>query len=811
MSHTLQPGVMLDGRYRVDHVLGQGGFGITYAAENTRIGLKVAVKELFWKDHCLRDSAVSTEVALADERDVPVFDKQKERFLREARTLRDFSRLSGIVHVIDYFETNATAYIVMELVEGETLGGILAREHRMDAEALLRRMLPLIDNLDQIHRAEIIHRDISPDNIMVRADGSLTLLDFGAARDFVQEVAKPYTTIAKASYSPGELYDQNGRQGPWTDVYSLCATLYHCIVGTAPLSAVQRLFLDELRAPSELGISLDPRYEKILMKGLQLEPSGRYQSMKELAQDIREALPAEKPASPGEKKLFFIGFAAGLVCLIAVVGLLLWRQTQGVNKFRGIETEQLRATADEDMTAAEFAAAQEDIKNWLDGFAGPENYLMSVNGTAIDIILPLAVYEGREIYETTLQAYNEFIRADGKKPLKLTNQIQAKWEVPQSALYAGANQVSEEELRGETLLLVFKTNQKLTRAGWVGLIMEFKTRLDALDRPYAIGTLYGDDRQLVIRIAPDHIGSVILDSVGGNSLCLTGDWSVGPYIACSYNADRATSAITPLEKDGQLYGLRYERLYDYDETLEELTRAILKDGGNMVYLQSDDIPIAQAEIDRVISDGTIDFTSFCFSDAERIDAETQWVIRYIDAMLNETDLTSLYRLENVQVLDENGTVLFDEDPAGHYGVFVRDKPSEARLNEKLRRISEEKGYRVSGTQSGFAETYAIHLDLPVDEQLPEQIEQAVSELAEEYGLAELRCDRGLDIFPVEEQEDEYFRLVLSTRYDYDTGSFYNCLVLYLADGGRLAPFAKEMERWWDEFDPEPLGLRKNRY
>ena len=121
MQVQLRPGTVLDGRYRIDAMMGQGGFGITYAAENTRVGMKVAVKELFWRGHSVRRDEASPEVALADGTDSEVFESQKRRFLQEARTIRDFSGQPGVVRILDYFEANGTAYIVMEFVEGETL------------------------------------------------------------------------------------------------------------------------------------------------------------------------------------------------------------------------------------------------------------------------------------------------------------------------------------------------------------------------------------------------------------------------------------------------------------------------------------------------------------------------------------------------------------------------------------------------------------------------------------------------------------------------------------------------------------------
>lgn len=813
MEHLLRPGVILDERYRVDRVLGEGGFGITYAAENMRIGLKVAIKELFWRNHSIRNVAVSSEVMLSEAQDATVFQKQKERFMREARILRDFSRLSGVVHVIDYFEANGTAYIVMERVEGETLSAVLSREKTMDAESVFRQMLPLIESLDKIHQTGIIHRDISPDNIMVQPDGSLTLIDFGAAREMVQDHEKTYTTISKASYSPGEQYDKNGKQGPWTDVYSLCATLYHCIVGAAPVGAVQRMFLDELKPPSQMGRAVDPKFEQILMKGLQMDLSRRYQSMQELARAIRDALPEEKPATSRGIKPFFIGLVLGLVCLMAVLGILFWRQSHTVDKFRGIKTEQLHITANEDMTATEFAEEQKKVQRWLEDFAGPENYLMSVNGTVIDVILPLSVYEGREIGETTVSSYNEFTDFDGEKPLHLEAQIQADWEVPQSSLLSGNNQVRPEDLQGETLMLVFGTYDKhLARSEWAALIIDFKTRLDAIETPYAFGTLYGDDQQFVVRIAPDRIGRVILDVLSTGYVKLAGEYSGAHSLSCYYNSSTGTSSLTPIEKDGLLCGLRYERSYDFNTDLRDLTRTVLKNGEDRVYLQSyNGYLMAEAVIDHVIEDGVIEFTTFCFADDDRSAVDVPRMIRFIDAAVNQTQSSLGVHLNQAQVLDEKGNVLFDEYPVDHYGVFVHIKQSEKELVSMLQTLSEETGYSVHRQVSELSTSCWILFNLEVNDRLAERIEKVVSELLQRYDFASAHSDATIFLQLIEEQGNERCRVIINTRYDYDKDIIYNSIRAFFNESPRLAPYMEELQRWWDEFDVEPFGLRKDDY
>ena len=296
--HILPKDTLLDERYQIESLLGEGGFGITYAARNIRLDSKVAIKELFWRNHCARDVSVSPKVELLRQEDDPVFQQQKERFLREARMIRDFSNRSDIARVLDYFEANDTAYIVMEYVEGETLGAYIAAHGPLDAEDAFRRFLPLVKSLSFIHGSGVIHRDISPDNIMVQPDGSLKLIDFGAAREFTAMGGEMHSVIAKDSYAPPEQYDRNGNLGPWTDVYALCATIYTCITNQPPVSSMQRMFLDELRIPSELQPNMDGKYVAVVMRGLELSAAKRWQSMSELAKAMQDVLPAPLPPSP---------------------------------------------------------------------------------------------------------------------------------------------------------------------------------------------------------------------------------------------------------------------------------------------------------------------------------------------------------------------------------------------------------------------------------------------------------------------------------------------------------------------------------
>ncbi len=322
--HILPEGTLLDKRYRIEALLGEGGFGITYAARD-RLGTMVAVKELFWRNHCDRDAAVSPEVTLSSSKDQATFQQRKDHFLREALIMHNLSEQLDIVQVLDFFEENGTAYIVMEYVQGQTLAHFLEGSKPMDAREAFKRFLPLVKSLAEIHKKEVIHRDISPDNIMVLPDGTLKLIDFGAAKEFTIGDDQHSCLIMKQNYAPRELYDEHGDLGPWVDVYSLCATIYTCITGQAPLSAGQRIFVNDLRPPSEIRPEIGPEYEAVLMRGLQLFAEDRYQSMDELGEAMREAMkPRPVPPKPPQwKKLILIVLA---LCAVAALAALLCRQ-----------------------------------------------------------------------------------------------------------------------------------------------------------------------------------------------------------------------------------------------------------------------------------------------------------------------------------------------------------------------------------------------------------------------------------------------------------------------------------------------------
>lgn len=283
--NTAQPGsrpqgTTLAGRYVLREPVGRGGFSIVYDAVDLRTDRRVAVKEC----------TIPTE---------------KERFLREAKILEDFAGEDAIVTVLDFFEDEGSAYIVMEFIEGETLRSRIERSGRMDIEDTVRLMSPVMKTLGRMHEKGVIHRDISPDNLMVTKDGSLKLLDFGAARQYEESTLS--RLVVKANYSPPEQMDAKGIFGSWSDVYSICGAIYFCITGHNPEDAISRLMLDDLKKPSELGAVILPAAEKTLMSGMALDSKERIRSMEQLRSELEKTYPIlseeEKKARKRKKRI----------------------------------------------------------------------------------------------------------------------------------------------------------------------------------------------------------------------------------------------------------------------------------------------------------------------------------------------------------------------------------------------------------------------------------------------------------------------------------------------------------------------------
>lgn len=294
----LAAGTILNGKYLIGKTLGQGGFGVTYLALELINGRKVAIKE-YLPDGMATRSSSETRISVYSRENADSFQYGMNKFLEEAKILARFSNHPNIVSVYSFFMENGTAYYVMEYIEGMTLKEYLA-EHggRIPFEEAFSLLAPVMDALSVIHREGLLHRDVSPDNIYVTRDGSIRLLDFGAARYNLGEQSKSLSVILKPGFAPEEQYRTHGRQGPWTDVYALGATFYLLLTGDVPPNSLDRLSHDEILPLSQAGISYPPGADTVLMKALALRADYRWQSVEEFSTALRNPMQTVSSARP---------------------------------------------------------------------------------------------------------------------------------------------------------------------------------------------------------------------------------------------------------------------------------------------------------------------------------------------------------------------------------------------------------------------------------------------------------------------------------------------------------------------------------
>ena len=294
---ALHPGSILNGKYILGRVLGQGGFGITYLAFDHVLRIRVAVKEYFPGALASRMPGTTLVNPLSpgsqDE-----FRYGAERFLEEARILASLAGNPGVVNVSSFFEENATAYFVMEYLEGVSLQAYLREKGgRIPWQEALRILVPVMQSLAPVHRQGLLHRDIAPDNIFLAKNG-VKLIDFGAARYSLGDRSRSLDVILKAGYAPKEQYSRKGRQGPWTDVYSLAATLYAAVTGYVPPESLDRLDGEALPSFASRGVSVPPAFEQAVFKGMEVRAEDRFQSMDEFFAAVRPLLGAQPSPQP---------------------------------------------------------------------------------------------------------------------------------------------------------------------------------------------------------------------------------------------------------------------------------------------------------------------------------------------------------------------------------------------------------------------------------------------------------------------------------------------------------------------------------
>lgn len=288
MSNTrcLKPGVILKERYKIEEVIGAGGFGITYRAWDPLLQAYVAIKEYY-------PSGIATRSVDSSKVCVPVGNEQKEyhrglvRFLKEAQDVARFQAEPNIVSIYDYLEENDTAYMVMEYLHGCTLKRyVLDHRGRLDTDHIIHICLSVLDALAVVHASDMIHRDISPENIFICEDLTVKLIDFGAAKQVYLDGEQTMSVVLKPGYAPPEQYVKKDKQGPWTDIYALGATLYFAATGEKPEESFGRALEDTIKPVCIVNPEIPMYLSKVIMQAMSVKIEDRYTTV----EAMREAL-----------------------------------------------------------------------------------------------------------------------------------------------------------------------------------------------------------------------------------------------------------------------------------------------------------------------------------------------------------------------------------------------------------------------------------------------------------------------------------------------------------------------------------------
>ena len=327
-NYVLPYGAILNGRYIVGKMLGRGGFGITYIGFDLMLQRKVAVKEYFPSGQVSRISPISTELQWLDGEQADQLRENGVRAcLREARKMAKIGDIPEVVRVLDCFQENDTAYIVMDYVSGKTLMSVLLEQDAMTWTQAKEIFVPAMQAMEQVHQAGLVHRDISPDNLMLTPDGRVRILDLGAAKDLAINGGVSSALVVKGGFSPLEQYAQQGGSGPWTDVYAMAATMYHSLTGVIPPTAPDRMQGEPVNWALLANNGVPRHVISAMQNAMALKAGERTQSMAEFLRQCQSetAVVAKKEPLVSARKGNFriIGFAAAL-CLAAALAVALF-------------------------------------------------------------------------------------------------------------------------------------------------------------------------------------------------------------------------------------------------------------------------------------------------------------------------------------------------------------------------------------------------------------------------------------------------------------------------------------------------------
>lgn len=311
-ADVLAPGVILNNRYKIGRCLGQGGFGVTYLAYDTFKDVLCCVKEYYPSQ--IVDRASNNFLTVHGEDMRKRYENGRKDFIDEARVLFKLQGCQNIVTVTDFFSEFNSAYIVMDYLDGMNLKRAVANlGGKVPYSNAVQVILTISKALIEVHRAGLLHRDISPENIFITKSGKITLIDFGAARE---RDAESMSVLIKPGYAPPEQYRKDGAQGPWTDIYALASTFYYIISGQHVIPSRERLVEDKMPPLKDVAPSVNDELSRVIAKAMALDYRSRYQDVSSFMEDVQRAVnaPSIAPKRNGNPCVRVLsGVAAGNV------------------------------------------------------------------------------------------------------------------------------------------------------------------------------------------------------------------------------------------------------------------------------------------------------------------------------------------------------------------------------------------------------------------------------------------------------------------------------------------------------------------
>lgn len=364
-AYQLMPGMILNERYIIGTTLGIGGFGITYKAYDTVLSIVVAIKE-FYPARLVNRGVGEKKVGIFSGEKEEEYNRLLARFQKEAQNMAKFSKEQDIVNIYDYIEENDTAYIVMEYVDGILLKDRLQQSGKMSVEEAVGYITAVLNALAKVHYQGIVHKDISPDNIFITGEGTIKLADFGAARLQGTKSSEITEAIVKVGYTPPEQYQGGSEQGAYMDIYATGAVFYEMLTGEKPQDAMDRQMEDTLKSPAQLGIEIDERIDRIVMKAMAVNPKYRFQTAEQFQNAIAGHRKVDLPEEELRKRIWIKRITGGVAATALAVSLTALLLSQTVFSSRGkIDAAGIQKDTIEVWLAAEAGVDTEELQDAL--------------------------------------------------------------------------------------------------------------------------------------------------------------------------------------------------------------------------------------------------------------------------------------------------------------------------------------------------------------------------------------------------------------------------------------------------------------